>query len=873
MTVLTRAASGARISRPARSRRGRRSSAPARVARVGAPGQRPPLTGRGERRSRRPRRKGVFARFVMGALFLFGLVFTGLATTSTTAHAELINIPCSIVPTFYNAGPEALGSGSEGFLPPDKFYPSTPGSPTAKKGASELTVFEQYGVRGAMFSGTTQLDARSLFSDDGKKRECSVSDWGLNLGAQYLFDVNRFVTATQIGIRQRASDSGPLLKIMREMTPSVNTMRDIVFIPGAVVAITATGIWVLFKLRDDQTREVTRGIGWACLAVVLVAWLILPTKQGNSGGTTEVKTGSDSNFYWVAATVNDTRDKALAALSSAVNPGSTTGDICSLPSSAPYAGQRMIDCRIYQGLVFEPWAEAMFGPKGKEAIPITGANSVKFGGQGHAEAKFGPFAITDTKDLRVVLLGAQAFNSDGNFLLSNTKGYTGGKPLSPPLQSPTPNTDRYTITKTDQFQLYQKVFEQVNSDPNGAYGSFPALSGSNASSRLSTALGATVASSMVGVPVVITSLLSTMWNAIPILLFLIVPVVGLFSIYPPMQKHLRSLLQTWAKASVLGFGFGVVQLLGALVISVLMSSPIALGWKCVTLVILIVAMFRIIKGFQEDQFTPNLGGNAGFMDPTDSTSKAGQSARRVTGRVTAGAGRRGTGAVLGTVTGVATASRRGVSNRVENRGPSKKKVAASNEKVATTRAAERARAASGVKGTEAPPEKMVDRFKEEELQELQTSQAKDRATAKEEQPGKVRRTASAVRTGVTSGAAGAGAGGLAASRYQGAGAGIRAGSVDQTGARTGTERSSQRMSRREAIAKESQVSSDAGYQERLEKDRKAGQRVHTKPDHDRATRQPTPRQPTPRPRPVPSGTPRAGSGDDNTGGERVPTDR
>ena len=106
MTVLTRAASGARISRPARSRRGRRSSAPARVARVGAPGQRPPLTGRGERRSRRPRRKGVFARFVMGALFLFGLVFTGLATTSTTAHAELINIPCSIVPTFYNAIPQ-----------------------------------------------------------------------------------------------------------------------------------------------------------------------------------------------------------------------------------------------------------------------------------------------------------------------------------------------------------------------------------------------------------------------------------------------------------------------------------------------------------------------------------------------------------------------------------------------------------------------------------------------------------------------------------------------------------------------------------------------------------------------------------------------
>lgn len=817
-TPLTRAASA----KPSRSKlRRRRATAPARVARVGAPGQRPPPTGRkGRRRDRSPHSKGAFARFLMCTMFLGGLVFTGMATTATTAHADLLNIPCSIVPTFYNTGPEPLGAGVEGFMPPDKFYPSTSGSPTAGASPSQLTVFEQFGVRGAMFSGSTQLDAASFFSDDDKKRSCSVSDWGMNLGAQFLFDTDRFITATQIGIRQRASDSGPLLRIMRQMTPSVNTMRDVLFIPGAAIAVIATGIWVLIKYREDQTREVIRGVAWAFLAIVLVGWLISPTKQASSGPT-QVKTGSDSNFYWAAAAINDTRDQAVAALASAITSSSGTDDVCSIAAGTPYAGQRLIDCRIYEGLVFQPWAQAMFGPQGAKAIPIIGAGSVQFSGQGHADAKFGPFAITDTKDLRVVLLAAQAFNNDGHFLLNNNN-YGAGNPLSPPAQSPTPTTGTTTINKADLFQLYEKVFQQVETG-NGKYGSFPAFRGTNASARLSTALGSSIASVMVGIPVVITSLLSMMWNAIPILLFLLLPIVGLFSIYPPMQKHLRGLLQTWAKASILGFGFAIVQLIGALVISILMATPnLALGWKCVTLIILIIAMFRLIKGFQEDQFTPNIGA-PGYMDPTESVSRVGQTTRRTAGRVTSGAGRRAGGSVVGGTAGIATAAKRGVSQRVTNRGPSRKKLAVANDRIASRRGNERARVAQGLKDTDqqAPSPELVDKFKQEELGELQTQQGKDQQSAKENRPGRTRRAASSVKTGVTAGAKGAAAGGLAANKFQGALGGVRAGSVDRTGVKGSEERGQQNVSRREAIAKEAQRSNEDAYKRRLEAERAA----------------------------------------------------
>lgn len=774
------------------------------VTRVGPSGQtvRPQATPRPHRHHsvRRYWRKAI--RMLLAVLFLGGIgVSVSMSVPETTAHAGIIpNIQCMVDSTYNNVSPESVG-GESSFLPPNKYYasPSKPGP---------YTVFERFGMRGEKFSTTTQLYSASALSNKGNARSCSISRYMMNLMAQEVFDVDRFITGSQIGIQERAADSGPLLQIMETMSPTVGKMRDQLFIPGATIMVILSGFWVLFK--GYNTRAAITGIGWVFGSLLLVGFLLAPTKLSNTAGSTPVATGKDPNFYWAAATINDTRESALSFIASQVVGSSSVNDPCYLPKGQPNAAQRVVDCRLWQAMVFQPWSQVMFGQKGLN--PITGWNPKVKTGQFDGGQK--TWSTTGTKDLRIVLLAAQAFSNDGDYLLR------GKKASSPPPQNPTPSADgsHALDPNKDQFALYYQVFSKLapqdhnrpGPNVNGKYGDWDSFRGDNASSRMTGAIGGTVAALLVGAVVVITSLLSLVWNAVPILLLLALPIVGLAAAYPATHKYLRSLMQTWAKSSILGFVFGLVQLLGAVIVSAILSqSNIALGWKCLLLLVLIIAMFRLVKAAQEDAFTPNMGGDNMF-DPTEHVTRAGQTTRRTGSNVARVTTRRGGGVLAGATAGAATAGFRGANrgvaagrNSMEKRRDQKSRVSGpAREQAIKARAASRFSALKPKdreKMTEDERKQRLSGFMKEETAAYDKEIAQQQAEANENRPSRGQRvasgtwgaakgTASAARTGVAATAKGAAAGGLAARRDRGGIDGLKAGTVNRTGARDGSTR-------------------------------------------------------------------------------------
>lgn len=775
-------------------------------------------------------------------MILFGAVFAACSSlsllfgTPDSATAAIVDVPCAIDSTYNNVGPEPRYQDS--FLPADKFFPK---AVKADSGAPNgpWTTFEKFGTRGLMFSRTTQLYGTGLLSDDDKNRSCSIQNLMGNQMAQMVWDFNRFITGSMIGVQQRATDSGPLLAIMQKLSTPVGKMRDGFFVPLMAVMIVLLGLWVIFKNKGspdgNNTREILSGVVAAMLGGVFVVWLLLPTKQPNSAGPTPVRVGTDPNFYWATASANDLREDLVAGIGNMVSSGGTQADVCQLPDSAANRSQRLVQCRLWEALLFKPWAQAMFGDKGLQ--PITDWNrtvQTKQMGEPRRDQKW---TVTGTNDLRVVLLGAQAFSNDGDFLLRGTPSSA-----EPPTQNGTPQAGKdaepFDANK-DQFSLY--LTTMLNLAPKesgsaktalgrdvGALGDYSMFRGTQPGARLSTAIGATFAGLLVSVVVLVTSLLSLVWNAVMIVLFVAVALIGVTAMFPPTRKHFMGLIETWGKSALLGGIFGVVQIITAVIVSsVLVLDGVALGWKCILLVVLVVAMFRIIKAAQEDKFTPNMGGET-MMDPTNQVNKVREKTTNITSRTSSEVSRRAVGFGAGAVTGAATAAARGRAGA--KTAKTAKKAALTNRRAALDTKAKEIQSNFAGEGREKRIDEMAqDRFvrdvpakkragmtddqRRQTLTKLRGQEAKkydklhakehadamqaykeendqltEDATARRGVSDRVTGAASAVRTGAAATAKGAVAGTISSSRYRGGMEGFRAGRVSNTGAKSAADR-------------------------------------------------------------------------------------
>lgn len=827
------------------------------TTRVGQTGQAPAFRqGHGTRRQAPLARalRNVTARVgraVMAAVFIaatsLGLLF-GAPETKASALG-FPDVACSIDGTFSNVGPEPRAAVS--FIPADKYAPPAVNPDTAAPNGP-WTAYERFGTRGVLLSRTTQLYAGSLLSDDDSKRSCSIQNAMGNALAQQVSDLNRFVAGAIIGIQQNATDSGPLLQIMQNTSGTVGKLRDQVFIPAMAIMVAVLGIWAVSVVAGprDGLRRVIGVVLTSFGAAVVFTWLLMPTRQSNTAGATPVRVGADPNFYWAVASINDSRESAIGFLGSAVTGSQGSNDVCQLPQGAPGRAQRLVQCRLWESLVFQPWAQTMFGDKGLE--PITGwSPTVK---TKQLNGKDTTYTTTATKDLRIVLLAAQTFSNDGDFLLR-------GKPsnAAPPAQSPTPQADgeRTVDPNKDQFALYYQTFYNLappdedskdkaagGSVDAGRFGDFAMFRGTQPGMRLSNMIGATVASALVSVPVVVTSLLTMVWNAVPILLLLVLAFAGLAAMLPTSKKYAATIFQTWAKASILGFVFGVVQLIAAIIISaVLAMSNVPLGWKCVLMVVLILAMMRIVKAAQEDRFTPNFGGDQ-MLDPTNAVDRVREKTTQVTSRVASATSRRTAGVAVGAGAGVAGAAARGARAGKANRATQRQTLQDRRTRLDRKAAEVRSRK-SGALRESAINDLVADRFvnetpkkaranmtaeerrsrlgdiREQEAARYDAAHAKDHKAAVTElaaekerlekesaRPSMKRRVGnmgSAVRTGGEAAVRGAAAGFSAASRHHGVGNSVRAGAAGAAAGSTRTRRSgkaqsSNHQARRDAYA-------------------------------------------------------------------------
>lgn len=786
--------------------------------------------------------RAVVVRLCLGLVFALSCGVGTILGAPDKATAGFFDVSCGLDSTFSNITPEPRVQDS--FLPAEKYVPKAVNDASAAPNGP-WTTFEKFGTRGTQFSRTTQLYSDKALSDDESARSCSIQNMLSNGIAQQFLDLDRFLVSSQIGIQQRATDSEPLLKVMRKMSPTVGKLRDQVFVPGASILMALNGLWILsLVVRREGSMRTAVGAMCATMAAILACgWLLMPTRQSNTMGSTPVATGKDPNFYWAAATVNDARDKAIGALAGSVVGNQSKNDVCYLPEGADGRAQRLVQCRLWESLLFRPWAQAMFGDKGLE--PITGWPKHLKSGQFEDDLDF---RTTGTKDLRVVLLAAQAFSNDGDYLLRKERSNS-----SPPAQNPTPQADgvKKIDQDKDQFVLYYQVFHALapvsdakdkaagGTVDQGRFGNWSSFRGEHSGGRITAAMGAIVAAAMTGVVVVVTSLLTLIWNAVPIILMVALAFFGLLGAFAPTRKHLATFFQTWAKASILGFGFGVVQLLSAVIVSALLTmTGISLGWKCLLLVVLLLAMFKLMKALQEDAFTPDLGGS-NVLDPTDAVNRGREKVTRVTSRTANVTGRRVAGAATGATAGAASAGRRGLADRkdrkaretqqrdglqskeadLESRKNGKLRDKTINEMTASRFLKEKPKSRSAM--SQQQQAKRLQELKAEEAERYDKAFEKDyeseRADLDQQKEALASKTSrsvgerakgvgAAARTGAGAAGKGAAAGGIAASRYRGTAEGFRSGRVSNTGASTRSSRAdrkqSKQRSRRDEFARE-----------------------------------------------------------------------
>lgn len=525
--------------------------------------------------------------------------------------ATAADFACYMTDDTIGTGPELPGSGAEALLAPG------PGSTSDKDMAKyrenlgvdakwsdpdRYTLLELNGVRGTTWSWTEwyqQDDFDEYKGNDEPEKRCSIMAEGQTMAAQMMFDVDRTIAAATIKLRQSSTDATPWLNIVRDTVPNVATMRDTLFIPGVVVAYLCTGIWVLTKWRGDRMREVLSGLLWAVMATISVAFLL-------SAGP-----GGDPNYLRVAQSANDVSHDAVEAIGDAILPKNDDGSgPCTLAEDAPNRGTRMLDCSIYQTLVFDPWSQGQYGSLGyHKAIEYeTVSNRI----HQHELNK------ADRDDIRIAQVKAQAVSwpeqagdLDWDYGITSADDADQEAAFDPD-------------TKAGQWNLIrQTMFENHHSD-------YATWEGVNGSSRLAAAFSGLIASVLVAIFVCATSLVTMVWNAVPVILILALPIVGLFAIYPPLQKYLLGWAQTWIKAVILGFVFAVAQMLSLVAVGGILQATSAIGWKCLLMVVLVMALWKVVQAAREDAFTPNLGGDATIFDGDKNTNDAIRAARTAT---------------------------------------------------------------------------------------------------------------------------------------------------------------------------------------------------------------------------------------------------
>lgn len=532
-------------------------------------------------------RRGLIRGFA-GLMVLMSLGLTIISSQESPAHA--VDFECYVAPQFSGREPEQPGTGPESLFAAgpsdaDELKQYTKDYGINWNDPDTYTLFEKDGVRGTTWSTTYWYQEHAFqhrFDGEDEKR-CEFISSMQSMMAQTIFDLDRTITAATIALRQKATDQTPFLNMIRDMRPSIDNLTDHLFWPGLATMVMLSGAWVITKL--GKQREIVQGLVGVGGTAIIVGFLLSTSHVGGHSG--------DPNYLWLAEESNSATSGLVNGFGNLLLPKTETDGPCYLGSGSNIhqRGIRELDCSIYQNLVFDPWAKGQFGGIGAHPVPFINKYLV------NPPSKDDPI-FKDGADMRILQVDAQSVSYPEAYDPKEYPWKIGGST----------SVSMDPATKHGQWNVIRNsLFESYND-------SFTDWKGENGSARTAAAFTGLISSVLVGIFVSATSLLTMIWNAVPVVLWLALPLVGLLAVFPPLQKLLRGWGETMIKAMTLGMVFGIAQMMAMMVVSGILQSSAALGWKCLLMLVMVLALWRVVSAARDGVFTPNLGGETRIFD-------------------------------------------------------------------------------------------------------------------------------------------------------------------------------------------------------------------------------------------------------------------
>lgn len=413
-------------------------------------------------------------------------------------------------------------------------------------------------------------DMADYVKDDSNRR-CTMYNLTINGMANMTLEGTKVWTAISLTFRGMASKPVLLLGLLDAVSGPTNDLYTVLYLGFAAVMVMFGGMWVMSKGLGNKgagSREGIKGAAWMVFALLVGVVLLTPSAVAGYDGKITPK----PLVYSLTKGGLEVADNIGASLGDTILPKSLQDTYCTLNANAPDRGRRIADCSIYVALLLDPWQQGQYGPS-------------------MAEESFKADRGSDN-DLRVAQIRAQAFTTAelGAPLTARPLGWFKADEVD-------------TKTMVGQWNM---VRGYVGLYAPGAYSDW---SGGNAADRFSLAIGANFASFLVMIFMVATSVMTLVWEAALIGLMITLPMAGLVAVYPPMQKLGRAWAQTWLKAVILVAAFQVMQTLALLLVTaVLNMKSTPLGVKAFLIIILMSALWKLVKMVREDALTPNLGG-------------------------------------------------------------------------------------------------------------------------------------------------------------------------------------------------------------------------------------------------------------------------
>lgn len=591
-------------------------------------------------------------------LFL-GAVATALAS-SAPAHADIFGVSdavedwlCGIVAP--DEPWEGVGSGPEALISNRNLAGARPTATTAVTSDGQLvstapvnpdvvpdTMDELPALPEGMYTLYETAGLRGLtwvtipVTPDGSARACNLWNYLFTQAGNAVFTVNKLLLQVVISVKEAATAEDPLSFLYDEASGAVGTTFAVFAIPIASVAMLITGIWLGIRSVTSQgrPREAVAAVVGGLFIAFIGGFLYLSNNSGATG------------FRMITATVDQAINQASAVASNALFDGAIDGDqSCALPTddTSVLRGQRVTSCVLADALAYRPWAVGQFGAAGAAPIPVPeGWTVVNPAANGAIEVtELGEQTLPcyvdfdDCQDLRTYLIaqhgGVQVGDRPAGATGYAACAHTAVAAAVAQLSLVTADENTVSLLSGTPCSPMYRTFQALAATDQRMAASY---SGAGAITRVTQAITAAVGTIVTGVAVLMLGLITMVWIASVLVLW----IIGAFKLPVAVYRNKIRMATEWAAdlvhAWICRLAYGILLSIVILIISWMMNSALSFGFKLLWLGILLWGVWKMI-GKVQALLRPGGASSANSSLSTDS-----QAALTKTARTGMGASRR-----------------------------------------------------------------------------------------------------------------------------------------------------------------------------------------------------------------------------------------